>query len=323
MKILITGQGGQLAWELEQTSPQAFDVICFSSKELDITNQETVNKIVATHKPDVVINAAAYTAVDKAETDQDKAYAVNELGSEYLALACKALKAKMIHVSTDFVFDGTSTTPYQTDDKTNPVNVYGASKLAGDIKVSEILGSDATIIRTAWVYSAHGNNFVKTMLRFMAEKDQLGIVYDQVGTPTWAKGLAKMIWALVEKNSKIQGSKVQGNKEQGENAPLEPLSEASLPLSSAATLLHWTDSGVCSWYDFAVAIQELAIEKGMLDTAIPVRPIPASAYPTPAARPSFSVIDKTSAEETSGIETIHWRKQLSAMMDDLKDNMET
>jgi dTDP-4-dehydrorhamnose reductase len=303
MKILITGQGGQLAWELEQTSPDSLDVICLSSKALDISKQENVNKVLTNFKPDVVINAAAYTAVDKAETEQDKAYAVNELGSENLALACKALKAKLIHVSTDFVFDGTSTTPYQTDDKTNPINVYGASKLAGDIKVNEILGSDATIIRTAWVYSAHGNNFVKTMLRFMAEKDQLGIVYDQVGTPTWAKCLAKMIWALVERHSRTEERGIRK------------------PLSGDASMLHWTDAGVCSWYDFAIAIQELAIEKGMLDKAIPVRPIPASAYPTPAARPSFSVIDKVAAEEVSGVQTIHWRKQLSAMMDELKKDM--
>jgi dTDP-4-dehydrorhamnose reductase len=304
MKILITGQGGQLAWELEQTSPDSLDVICLSSKALDISNQKNVNKVLSSHMPDVVINAAAYTAVDKAETDQDKAYAVNKLGSEYLALACKALKAKLVHVSTDFVFDGTSSTPYQTDDKTNPINVYGASKLAGDMKVNEILGSDATIIRTAWVYSAHGNNFVKTMLRFMAEKDQLGIVYDQVGTPTWAKGLAKMIWALVERHSRTEERGIRN------------------PLSRDATMLHWTDSGVCSWYDFAIAIQELAIEKGMLDKAIPVRPIPASAYPTPAARPCFSVIDKSTAEKISGVETIHWRKQLSAMMDELKQQKE-
>jgi dTDP-4-dehydrorhamnose reductase len=300
MKILITGQGGQLAWELEQTSPDSLEVICLSSKVLDISNQENVNKVLSSHMPDVVINAAAYTAVDKAETEQDKAYAVNKLGSEYLAFACKELKTKLIHVSTDFVFDGTSSTPYQTDDKTNPINVYGASKLAGDIKVNEILGSDATIIRTAWVYSAQGNNFVKTMLRFMAEREQLGIVYDQVGTPTWAKGLAKMIWALVERHSRTEERGIRD------------------PLSGDAMMLHWTDAGVCSWYDFAIAIQELAIEKGMLDKTIPVRPIPATAYPTPAVRPSFSVIDKTSAEEASGVQTIHWRKQLSAMMDELK-----
>lgn len=201
----------------------------------------------------------------------------------------------MIHVSTDFVFDGSKTTPYQPEDSTNPINVYGASKLAGERKVSDILGQQATIIRTAWVYSVNGNNFVKTMLRLMAEKEQLGIVYDQVGTPTWAKGLAEMIWALV--SSRAANSHLVSQKE--------------------PTVLHWTDAGVCSWYDFAVAIQELAIEKGMLDKSIPIRPIPASAYPTPAKRPSFSVIDKSTAEKISGVDTIHWRSQLSLMMDEL------
>ena len=310
MKVLITGKGGQLAWELEQTKPEKLQLISLSADELDITDQKLVNQSLSLHQPDLVINAAAYTAVDKAETDQETAYAVNDSGSEFLALACKKASIKLIHVSTDFVFDGTKTTPYQTDDKTNPINVYGASKLAGDLKINDILGNQATIIRTAWVYSANGNNFVKTMLRLMSEKEQLGIVYDQVGTPTWAKGLAKMIWSLLEKSSKQQGT----------SEKIEPLSEAPLNLSSEATLLHWTDAGVCSWYDFAVAIQELAIEKGMLDKAIPVRPIPASAYPTPAKRPSFSVIDKTSAEQQSGCETIHWRKQLSTMMDELAES---
>jgi len=295
MKVLITGKGGQLAWELEQLAPKNVQLLSCSVQDLDITDVNQVNHTIEQFQPDIVINAAAYTAVDKAETDTDTAYAVNDLGSEYIALACKKVSAKLIHVSTDFVFDGTKTTPYQTDDLVHPINVYGASKLAGDIKVNDILGNQATIIRTAWVYSVNGNNFVKTMLRLMSEKDQLGIVYDQVGTPTWAKGLAEMIWALVAENQTISTN-----------------SEKSLTL-------HWTDAGVCSWYDFAVAIQELAIEKGMLAKAIPVRPIAASAYPTPAQRPSFSVIDKSTAEQASGVETTHWRQQLSAMMDELKE----
>lgn len=301
MKVLITGKGGQLAWELENLTPQGVQLLSCSSQELDITNAKQVNETLTQFQPNIVINAAAYTAVDKAESDIEKAYAVNELGSEHLALACKKVSAKLIHVSTDFVFDGTKTTPYQTDDTVNPVNVYGASKLAGDIKVNNILGNQATIIRTAWVYSVNGSNFVKTMLRLMAEKDQLGIVYDQVGTPTWAKGLATMIWALAAKSQIQQGPNSQ---------------------SGSAKLLHWTDAGVCSWYDFAVAIQELALEKGLLDKAIPVRPIPASSYPTPAKRPSFSVIDKNTAEQASGVETIHWRKQLSGMMDELKATLD-
>lgn len=298
MKVLITGKGGQLAWELESLVPKNVQLLSCSAQELDITDIKQVNQVIEKFQPDLVINAAAYTAVDKAETDTETAYAVNDLGSEYIALACKKVSAKLIHVSTDFVFDGTKTTPYQTNDAVNPINVYGASKLAGDIKVNAILGHQATIIRTAWVYSVNGNNFVKTMLRLMAEKEQLGIVYDQVGTPTWAKGLATMIWALVGQSPE----------------------STQTSTSNEAQVLHWTDAGVCSWYDFAVAIQELAIEKSMLNNAIQVRPIPASAYPTPATRPSFSVIDKSTAEKISGINTNHWRQQLSEMMDELKES---
>ncbi|WP_447041170.1 dTDP-4-dehydrorhamnose reductase [Vibrio parahaemolyticus] len=299
MNILITGKGGQLAWELEQTAPSQYTITALDSQQLDITDQQQVMKALADHQPDILINAAAYTAVDKAESDQAMAYAVNAQGSEYLALACKEHQVKLIHVSTDFVFDGSQTTPYQTDAEPCPLNVYGDSKLQGDLKISAILGNHATIIRTAWVYSAHGNNFVKTMLRLMAEKEQLGIVYDQVGTPTWAKGLAQMIWRLAEGQFKTNSS-----------------GKARSELSKTQ-ILHWTDAGVASWYDFAVAIQELALEKGLLEKSIPVRPIPASSYPTPARRPNFSVIDKTTAEQISGVDTVHWRKQLSAMLDEL------
>ncbi|MDP5254351.1 MULTISPECIES: dTDP-4-dehydrorhamnose reductase [unclassified Vibrio] len=294
LKILVTGLGGQLAYELGQTQPDNVEMVALGIDDLDITSQENVQAVFNQLQPDWVINAAAYTAVDKAESDTDTAYAVNETGSELLAKACDEFGARLIHVSTDFVFDGTKTTPYQTDDVPNPINVYGASKLAGDLKVAEILQGRASIIRTAWVYSAHGNNFVKTMLRLMSEKEQLGIVYDQVGTPTWAKGLAEMIWSLLAKQ------------------------QAQGVTTDETLTLHWTDAGVASWYDFAVAIQELGLEKGLLDKAIPVGPIPASNYPTPATRPSFSVIDKSTAEQASGVQTVHWRKQLSQMMDELK-----
>nr|WP_086937681.1 dTDP-4-dehydrorhamnose reductase [Thaumasiovibrio occultus] len=292
MKVLVTGKGGQLAWELEQTCPSQMELHSLGIEQLDITDRSAVFDCIGDIKPDVVINAAAYTAVDKAETDQEAAYSVNADASEYLAQACKANSAKLMHISTDFVFDGQKTTPYLPSDIPHPLNVYGASKLAGEEHVAGILGSDATIIRTAWVYSANGNNFVKTMLRLMSERKQLGIVYDQVGTPTWAKGLAQMIWQLVV------------------NAPI--------PEGNEASILHWTDAGVASWYDFAVAIQELGVEKGLLARPIELRPIAASAYPTPAARPSFSVIDKTSAETKSGLRTTHWRAQLSQMMDELQ-----
>jgi len=286
MKVIITGKGGQLAWELEQLAPQGYEIISVGINELDITNESLVSEFIFNTKPDLVINAAAYTAVDKAEEDSETAYAVNELGTKYLANACKKINVRILHVSTDFVFDGTNTTPYQTDAKPNPINVYGASKLAGDIALQEILPETSVIVRTAWVYSLNGNNFVKSMLRLMQEKPQLGIIYDQVGTPTWAKGLAQWLWAIAAK------PEVSG-------------------------IYHWTDAGIASWYDFAIAIQELGIEKGLLSEAIPVLPIPTSAYPTPAKRPAFSVIDKSSAEAVSGLNTIHWRKQLSAMMDGL------
>ena len=287
MKVVITGKGGQLASELLQLPPLQHEIICVGRGELDITNESLVSEFIANIKPDLVINAAAYTAVDKAQEESEIAYAVNELGTKYLANACKLINARILHVSTDFVFDGTNTTPYQTDSAPNPINVYGASKLAGDIALQDILPEASVIVRTAWVYSVNGNNFVKSMLRLMKEKPELGIIYDQVGTPTWAKGLAKWLWAVAEK------PEVSG-------------------------LYHWTDAGVASWYDFAIAIQELGIEKGLLIEAIPILPIPTSAYPTPAKRPAFSVIDKSSAEEVAGIKTTHWRKQLSAMMDELK-----
>lgn len=300
MKVLITGKNGQLGSELQNSCPADIEVEFFDSQSLDITDIAKVNEVLIAFSPDVVINTAAYTAVDKAESDQAAAYAVNETGAANLANVCKAINAKLIHISTDFVFDGTKTTPYIASDTTNPLGVYGASKLAGEQAVNRILGSQATIVRTAWVYSQFGNNFVKTMLRLMAEKTELGIVGDQVGTPTWAAGLANMLWALIVNTSSFNSSQVVTNNEQNK-----------------ATILHWTDAGVASWYDFAVAIQELAIDKGLLTKAIPIKSIPAASYPTPATRPAFSVIDKSEAELASGVTTIHWRKQLNTMLEQL------
>lgn len=290
MKVIVTGGNGQLGWELQATQGSAIQGHYFNSSELDITDEKAIAACFLEIAPDVVINAAAYTAVDKAESDEKQAYAVNELGAKNLANACKQTNATLIHVSTDFVFDGSKNTPYLPNDITNPISVYGASKLAGEQNIRRLLGSQACIVRTAWVYSEHGNNFVKTMLRLMKEKDQLGVVYDQVGTPTWAKGLATMIWALANNMHNHHTD------------------------SHVTAVHHWTDAGVASWYDFAVAIQDIAYEKGLLEKKIPIRPIPASAYPTPAKRPSFSVLDKTSAEHASGQQTQHWRASLENML---------
>lgn len=286
MKVLITGKGGQLAWELEQLAPEKFEIISVGRAELDITNEKLVSSFIAEIKPDLVINAAAYTAVDLAENDSDNAYAVNESGVKYLAQACKNHGSRILHISTDFVFDGASSSPYQPDATPNPLNVYGASKLGGDIALNKIFPEGSVIVRTAWLYSANGNNFVKSMLRLMQEKPQLGIIYDQVSTPTWAKSLAQWLWIIAGKPD-VTGT------------------------------YHWTDAGVASWYDFAIAIQELGLEKGLLKTTIPVLPISTSVYPTPAKRPTFSVIDKSSAEHVSGYKATHWRTQLSLMMDEL------
>jgi len=286
MKVVITGRGGQLASELELLAPQRYEVISVNRSEVDITNESLVSDFITSTKPDLVINAAAYTAVDKAENNVEAAYAVNELGIKYLANACERINARILHVSTDFVFDGTSTLPYQTDSNPNPINVYGASKLAGEVSLLNTLPNASVIVRTSWVYSVNGNNFVRSMLRLMQEKNELSIIYDQVGTPTWAKGLAQLLWTIADR------PEVNG-------------------------IYNWSDGGIASWYDFAIAIQELGVEKGLLKDAIPIYPIPTSEYPTPARRPTYSVIDKARTEDVFALRTTHWRKQLSSMMDRL------
>ncbi len=292
MKIIITGANGQLGWELQQIKSEEVTVHAFNSGQLNITDLEQAQTIITNIKPDYIINAAAYTAVDKAESNRKDAFAVNEKGVENLAIICKKIGVKLIHISTDFVFDGSKNTPYKVTDTPTPLGVYGVSKLQGENIIRDLLPNSSCIIRTAWVYSAHGNNFVKTMLRLMEDKNELSVVCDQVGTPTWAKGLAEVIWQLVLN------------------------SESELP-----SLLHWTDNGVTSWYDFAVSIQELAFEKGLITKQIPISAIPTSDYPTPAKRPSFSVLDKTEVEKILGKGTTHWRKQLSVMLDQLKSEI--
>lgn len=283
-KVLITGNG-QLAWELTKIKPESVDVSLLSRAELDITDRAACKKVLEAYKPDFLINAAAYTAVDKAESETEQAYLVNEQGASNLALACKAIDARLFHVSTDFVFDGAGSQPYTPESKPNPQGVYGASKLAGE-EAALGCSSESVVVRTAWLYSEHGSNFVKTMLRLMAEKPQLGVIVDQVGTPTWARGLASVLWSGIERN-------VPGG------------------------VYHWSDAGAASWYDFAIAIQDIGLELDLLPTAVPVNPIPSSAYPTPAKRPPYSVLDKSKTLEVFGVESVHWRRQLRSMMESL------
>jgi dTDP-4-dehydrorhamnose reductase (EC 1.1.1.133) len=288
LKILITGAGGQLAWELAQTASTDKTLVLLGREQLNIADQAAVSAAIAEHQPDAVINAAAYTNVDAAESNREQAIAVNSIGVENLATACVKQQCYLLHVSTDFVFDGSANRPYKPDAiAADPLGVYGLSKLQGEQKLAAIMPNDWAILRTAWVYSAHGNNFVKTMLRLMREKPSLGVIADQIGSPTWAKYLAVACWAAVDK--KLQG------------------------------IHHCTGDGVASWYDFAVAIQELAIARGMLATAVPVAPIPTEAYPTPAQRPSYSVLNNQSLQQAlPELQHEHWRSALAKMLDELK-----
>ncbi|MDO7085036.1 dTDP-4-dehydrorhamnose reductase [Pseudocolwellia sp. AS88] len=278
MKILIIGKSGQLANELLVEQPQNYEVLALGRNDVDITNFKALDSIVAEYQPTVVINSAAYTAVDKAESDVEAAYAINHIAVENLAKIAKKYSARLVHVSTDFVFNGENTTPYKVDDITSPTSVYGASKRAGELAIIDNYPENASIIRTSWLYSTFANNFVKTMLRLMEEKEELGIVNDQVGSPTSAKGLAKFIWALIAQ-------------------------------PKADLIYHWCDSGSASWFDFALAIQEEGLKRGLLTKKIPIKGIPSSAYPTPAKRPKYSVLDCTSSQEI--LASIDWQKQLS------------
>ena len=287
IRTLITGANGQLGWELQRIVPAGIEINAFDSTDLDITNVNQVRDTIMRLRPQVIINAAAYTAVDKAETDEERVFAVNRDGTANLALAAAEIGAHIIHISTDFVFDGLKSRPYRPEDQPNPTGIYGKSKLAGEQRLLEISGGACTIIRTAWVYSAHGNNFVKTMLRLMADRDELGVVADQIGTPSWARGLAEAVWQVSAKG--------------------------------VAGVYHWTDAGSASWYDFACAIREEALALGLLNKAANIKPIRTEDYPTPAHRPSYSVLDKTSFWQTLQYTPVHWRLSLKNMLMELKN----
>ncbi len=278
MNVLIIGKNGQVAWELQQTCPIHITAHAYGRNEINITDPQSIEQVITKINPAVIINASAYTAVDKAESEQDEAYLINATAVELLAKAATKHSIRLLHISTDFVFDGTKNTPYTVDDKTNPINVYGASKLAGEQAIKAHCPANSAIVRTSWVYSSHGNNFVKTMLRLMAEKEQLNVVSDQIGCPTNATGLAQYLWQLAEQEA------------------LDPI-------------YHYSDLGVASWYDFAVAIQSIAFEQIKLEKKIPIKPIPSSAYTTSAARPVFSLIHQSAL-----LNKEHWHIHLKNMI---------
>lgn len=278
MKALIVGGRGQLGRSLQAVAPVGAQIVSHGSDTLDITDRDAVEAVVREMRPDIVFNAAAYTAVDKAESEEDVARAVNATAVGILSNASREAGAQFVHVSTDFVFDGTANMPYRTDAKPNPLSAYGRTKLAGE----RAAGADALIVRTAWVYGPTGGNFVRTMLRLMGQHPQVKVVADQIGTPTYAPDLAQALWVLAGKR--------------------------------AVGLFHYTDSGVASWYDFAVAIQEEALAAGILEVAVPVIPIASSEHPTPATRPQFSVVDKSETVAVLGAHAPHWRVNLRRMI---------
>ena len=275
--ILVTGGNGQLGSELKEIAPNYpnHNFLFTDVKQLDITNHTAVVAFIDSNKINVIINCAAYTAVDKAEEQKDVADAINHLAVANFAQISKEKNIKLIHISTDYVFDGTNHKPYAETDTPNPQSAYGQTKLDGELAMQNINPSNSIIIRTSWVYSNYGNNFVKTMIRLSREKEELGIIYDQIGTPTYAGDLAKIILEIL---TKLKNEKVE--------------------------IYHYSNQGVCSWYDFAKAIFEIANIKVKVNT------IESAQYPTLAKRPFYSVMDKTKIQETYKIEVPYWKNSL-------------
>lgn len=280
--ILVTGCKGQLGNEIQLLAPKYEEECTFyftDKEELDITDRKAVYTFIEKHSIGIVINCAAFTAVDKAEENEELCNLLNNVAPGYLAEAVASVGGTMIQVSTDYVFDGKGCTPYKEEDATNPQTVYGRTKLAGEENVIRSCAG-SMVIRTAWLYSTFGNNFVKTMIRLGKERDALGVVFDQVGSPTYARDLARTIMHIVDKGI------VPG-------------------------VYHFTNEGVCSWYDFTRAIHRL---EGI---DCQVRPIHTEDYPVPAARPHFSVLDKSKIKKTFGIEIRWWEDALKECIKEL------
>jgi dTDP-4-dehydrorhamnose reductase len=275
MRVLVAGSGGQLGRALAATAPAGATLLAPPEADFDITNAAQVTAVIAAAAPQLVINAAAWTAVDRAEAEEAAAHAVNATAVGHLAAAAAAVGAGFVHISTDFVFDGASPLPYRPDAAPSPVSAYGRTKLAGE-QLAAAHHPAPLILRTAWVYAAQGANFVHTMLRLMRERPEVRVVADQLGSPTHADSLARAIWAM--------------DGQQG--------------------IFHWTDAGVASWYDFAVAIHDEALRIGLLARAVPVIPITTADYPTPARRPACGVLDKGASWAITG-PARHWRHELA------------
>ncbi len=278
-RLLITGKNGQLGSELQdlQHKHPQYEMIFVDREEMDLSNSEQILKVLNDQKPGIIINAGAYTAVDKAETEQELCDLINHKAVEIMGEWAAKNNAKIIHISTDYVFNGTSEIPFKETDATDPINVYGLTKLKGE-QALQTSGAAYVIIRTAWVYSTYGANFVKTMMRLMNERDEIGVVADQVGTPTYARDLAQVIMDVVEADAFTQG------------------------------IYHYSNEGKISWYDFAAAIKEIKGYKTKINA------ISSDAFPTPANRPNFSLLDKTKIKETFNVSVPYWKDSLEEML---------
>jgi len=282
MRILVTGKNGQLGKSIHKlvtNTEQTDDFVFVGREELDLSNKNNITRYFENNVFDIIINCAAYTAVDKAEEEQDLANQVNHLAVKRLAQIVKNQQAKLIHISTDYVFDGESGKPYVETDKSNPINIYGKTKLAGEKAIQEFMPTDAIIIRTSWVYSEYGNNFVKTMLRLGQERDELSIVSDQIGSPTYATDLAKTIFAIV--NNKDYQDKERTTE-----------------------IYHYSNEGEISWYEFAKEVFKIA----KIDCK--VNAIATEQYPTPARRPKNTSMDKNKIMQTFNVNPVSWKDSL-------------
>lgn len=286
-RVLVIGAGGQVGRALLASAPPQWSIQAADHAAVDIGDAAQVRDCIAAHRPQLVINAAAYTAVEDAERDEATAARINGEGVRNIALALATRPdSRLIHISTDFVFDGGRGTPYRPGDVTSPLSVYGLTKRAGELHALTVMRERVIIVRTAWVYAARGRNFLLTMLRAMNARGEVRVVADQVGTPTAAASLAEVLWGF----------------------------GAS---SRHAGIYHWTDAGVASWYDFAVAIAEEAAQLGLLERAVTVTPVVTAEYPTAAQRPAYSVLDSSATRAALGVAPVHWRVRLRSVMKEL------
>ncbi len=283
--IIITGKDGQLGFEFSQIKNQysnQFDFLFTNRNDLDLMNEASIEAFIQQHQPKYFINCAAYTAVDKAEIEKDIAFAINATAPLIIAKTCASINCQFIHISTDYVFDGEKKAPYLPTDEINPLNVYGASKALGE-KLSIENNPQSIIIRTSWVYSAHGKNFVKTMLKLMSERDEINVVEDQIGCPTNAADLADAIMQIVLKLNNDNAFK-------------------------HSNIYHYSNTGNISWFQFAQAIKEIA------NLNCKVNPIPSAAYPTPSKRSNYSVMDTSYIADDFGVEIKDWKESLQSMI---------